>query len=287
MSDTLTVPEPVVDAAVPSAAAPGRPRLRGGDGPLRVWLWLPPVLVFGGVIGVWYLVNASLGDRGFILPAPHQVLEVLLVSSTREEILAGMVVTLQTTIAGLLAAAVIGILWAITMTQAKWIERSTYPYAVVLQSIPILAITPIIAFWIEDGFLARTAVCVLVALFPMVSNTYFGLQSVDRSHRELFKLQHASRWTVLTKLQLPAAQPAIFAGLRISAGLSVVGAVVGDFFFQQGVIGIGALIRRYQARLQTDELFASVLLASIFGVAVFLLFGLIARLAVGKWYDFG
>lgn len=270
---------------VPRAGA--APRRRGGNGPLKVWLWLPPLLVLGAVVAAWYAISASLGTRSFILPTPDKILAVFARDSTRGEILAGFGVTLQTTIAGLVAAAVIGIVWAIAMSQAKWIERSTYPYAVILQSIPILAITPIIAFWAPDGFTARTIVCVLIALFPMVSNTYFGLQSVDRSHRELFKLQNANRWTVLTRLQLPAAQPAIFAGLRISTGLAVVGAVVGDFFFQQGVIGLGALMRKYQARLQMDELFASVILASLFGVAVFLLFGLIARLAVGKWYDFG
>lgn len=273
----------VVDAV----SAPMRRQRPGGYGPLKVWLWLPPLLVLAAVIGLWYAISASLGARSFILPTPDRILEVYLTESTRGEILAGMGITMQTMLAGLFAASVIGIVWAIAMTQAKWIERSTYPYAVILQSIPILAITPIIAFWAPDGFTARTIVCVLIALFPMVSNTYFGLQSVDRSHRELFRLQKATRWIVLTKLQLPAAQPAIFAGLRISAGLAVVGAVVGDFFFQQGVIGIGALMRKYQARLQMEELFASVILASLFGVAVFLIFGLIARLAVGKWYDFG
>ena len=273
-------------SAETTAAAP---RITSGRtaGPAKIGIWGPPVLVFAGVLGLWYAISASLGQRSFILPPPHQVLAVFLRDSTRSEIFAGLGVTLQTTLFGLLLAAVIGIVWAIAMSQAKWIERSTYPYAVVLQSIPILAITPLIAFWIDDGFYARSVVCLLIALFPMVSNTYFGLQSVDRSHRELFQLQKATRWVVLTKLQLLAASPAIFAGLRISAGLSVVGAVVGDFFFQQGVIGIGALIRRYQARLQTDELFASVLLASLLGVVVFLVFGLIARLAVGRWYDFG
>jgi NitT/TauT family transport system permease protein len=260
---------------------------RGGNGPFRIWLWLPPILVLGAVVAAWYGISASLGDRSFILPTPDKIFAVFLHESSRNEIFAGLGVTVQTMLAGLLAASLIGIVWAIAMSQAKWIERSTYPYAVILQSIPILAITPIIAFWAPDGFTARTIVCVLIALFPMVSNTYFGLQSVDRGHRELFKLQNATRWIVLTKLQLPAAGPAIFAGLRISAGLAVVGAVVGDFFFQQGVIGLGALMRKYQARLQMEELFASVLLASLFGVAVFLIFGLIARLAVGKWYDFG
>jgi len=239
------------------------------------------------VIAVWYALSASLGERSFILPPPHDVLAVFLRESTRADIISALGITMQTTFVGLLVAAAIGIGWAILMSQARWIERSTYPYAVILQSVPVLAITPLISFWVTDGFWARVVVCVLIALFPMVSNTYFGLLSVDKSHRELFKLQRANRWTVLSKLQLPAAQPAIFAGLRISAGLSVVGAIVGDFFFQQGVIGIGALIKRYQSRLQMDELFAAVTVSAVLGVAVFLLFGLIARIAVGKWYDFG
>lgn len=261
--------------------------MRRADGPARVWVWLPPILVFAGVIGVWYLASASLGERSFILPTPDQVAAVFTREATRNDILSGLGVTIQTTLVGLVVAAIIGIAWAVLMSQAKWIERSTYPYAVVLQSIPILAITPLISLWVQDGFWARVTICVLIALFPMVSNTYFGLKSVDRAHRELFRLQGASRWTLLTRLELPAARPAIFAGLRISAGLSVVGAVVGDFFFQQGVIGIGALIKRYQSRLEMEPLFAAVILASLLGVVVFLLFGLLARAAVGKWYDFG
>jgi NitT/TauT family transport system permease protein len=259
-----------------------RKRTGGGIG-----VWGPPLLVFAGVIALWYAISASLGARSFILPPPHEVLAVFFDEKTRQDIFAALWVTTQTMLFGLFMASLIGISWAVAMSQAKWIERSTYPYAVILQSIPVLAITPLISFWIDDAFLARTAVCVLIALFPMVSNTYFGLKSVDSSHLELFRLQKATRWTTLSKLQMPAASPAIFAGLRISAGLAVVGAVVGDFFFQQGVIGIGALIRRYQSRLQTDELFASVLVASLLGVVVFLIFGWIARVAVGRWYDFG
>ena len=184
-------------------------------------------------------------------------------------------------------AIVIGVVWAVAMNLAKWVERTTFPYAVILQSIPILAVVPLIGFWFGYDFIARTIVCVLIALFPIVSNTLFGLQSVDRGARELFQLQKATRWIVLRKLELPTALPAMFAGMRISAGLSIVGAIVGDFFFQRGTPGIGALIAKYQSRLQSPELFASILLASLFGVAIFLFFGWLARRAVGKWYDFG
>jgi NitT/TauT family transport system permease protein len=127
----------------------------------------------------------------------------------------------------------------------------------------------------------------MIAIFPMVSNTLFGLQSADRGQRELFQLQGAGRWTRLTKLQFPAALPSIFVGLRTAAGLSVIGAIVGDQFFQRGTPGLGVLIQVSTSRLNGPGTFAAIITASLLGVAVFLLFGLLGKLAVGKWYDFG
>lgn len=258
-----------------------------GDGPARIGLWGPPLLVFAAVIGAWYFVSlVIIGDeKNFQFPPPNEVFGVFTVEKTRTDIFSSFVSTAQVALVGLIIASVIGITWAITMNLARWIERSTFPYAVVLQAVPILAIAPLITLWVKDAFWARTIVCVLIALFPMVANTLFGLQSVDRSYRELFKLQNTTRWIVLSKLEMPAALPAIFLGLRQAAGLAVVGAIVGDFFFQNGVLGIGALMRKYQSRLDNAELFATVIVAVLFGVVVFLLFGLIRRIAVGKWYD--
>lgn len=265
-----------------------RRRRRGGVGPGRIGLWGPPVLVLGAVVGLWYFLSlVVLGERNFLLPPPHEVFGVFGSEKIRGDIAEAFVSTATVALVGLAIASVIGIVWAVAMNTARWVERSTFPYAVILQAIPILAIAPLITVWVSDAFWARTIVCILIALFPMVANPLFGLQSVDRGHRELFQLQGASRWTILSKLEFPAALPAIFAGLRISAGLAVVGAIVGDFFFQNGVLGIGALIRKYQSRLDNAELFATVIVAVLFGVVVFLLFGLIRRIAVGKWYDAG
>jgi NitT/TauT family transport system permease protein len=271
-------------------AAPVSPRLRrrgSSFGPAKIGLWGPPIGLLVALIGGAYALHFALGRRGFLLPEPHVVLGKLVDPDTAPDIFQALGNTSLVALAGLLIAIALGVVWAIGMNQARWVERTTFPYAVILQSIPILAVVPLIGFWFGYDFFARTVVCVLIALFPMVSNTLFGLQSVDRGHRELFKLQGASRWTILTKLELPAATPAIFAGMRISAGLSVVGAIVGDFFFQRGTPGIGALISRYGARLNSAELFASILVASLFGVVIFLLFGWLGRRAVGKWYDFG
>ena len=140
---------------------------------------------------------------------------------------------------GLAIAVVLGILIAVLMSQAKIAERAIFPYMVTLQAIPILAIVPLIGFWFGYGTKSRVFVCVIISIFPIIVNTLFGLQSADRGMHDLFTLHHANRVTRLRKLMFPAALPAIFAGLRISAGLSVIGAVVGDFFFGQGESGIG------------------------------------------------
>jgi NitT/TauT family transport system permease protein len=274
-----------VAPAVSDAPALQQPRPRRGSG---IGYWGPPVLVAIILIGAWYFASLFLlGDKEYLLPRPDVVLSVFFEGDTASDIFGRLLNSAEVALVGLLIAMVIGIVWAIAMSQARWIERSLFPYAVILQSIPILAVVPLIGFEFGFDFTARTIVCVLIALFPMVSNTLFGLQSVDKSQRELFQLQGASRWTILKKLEFPTALPAIFAGMRISAGLSIVGAIVGDFFFQRGTPGIGSLISKYQARLQSPELFASILVAALFGVLIFLFFGWLARRVVGKWYDFG
>ncbi len=286
-TDSLTpLPDPVADPREIAEEQATVPRRRK-----PVWTkpgyWVPPVLLLGLIIGILYLVNALLGTRGYLMPQPHVIFAVYTDPKTGPEIFAALWNTAQVALVGLIIAIIIGVVWAIAMNLAKWVERTTFPYAVILQSIPILAVVPLIGFWFGYDFIARTIVCVLIALFPIVSNTLFGLQSVDRGARELFQLQKATRWIVLRKLELPTALPAMFAGMRISAGLSIVGAIVGDVFFQRGTPGIGALIAKYQSRLQSPELFASILVASLFGVVIFLFFGWLARRAVGKWYDFG
>lgn len=274
-------------ATAAAQAEPSGPATRRRPKWTRPTYWVPPIALLGVIVALVYIVNAALGTRGFLLPRPEQVIAVYADPKTGADIAAALWVSAQVALVGLLLAIVLGVSWAITMNLAKWVERTTFPYAVILQSIPILAVVPLIGFWFGYDFFARVIVCVLIALFPMVSTTLFGLQSVDRGMRELFTLQKASRWIVLRKLELPAALPSIFLGMRTSAGLSIVGAVVGDFFFQRGERGIGGLIATYQSRLQAPELFASILVASLFGVVIFLFFGWLGRRAVGKWYDFG
>lgn len=271
---------PRTTSADPAAASPARraSRVRG---------WLPPLGVFAVIIGIWYAISYVVLDeqRRFLMPPPDKVItDALLDPVAMERMTVALLRSVQVAFTGLGIAIVIGMAWAIGMSQARWVERSLFPYAVVLQCIPILALVPLIGFWFDFGFVSRVIVCVLISLFPIVSNTLFGLQSVDRGHHDLFTLHHASRWTRLRKLELPAALPAIFAGLRISAGLSVIGAIVGDLFFKQGDPGLGIVIDNYRARLQSPELFMAIILASLLGVAVFWFFGWLGKRVVGAWY---
>jgi NitT/TauT family transport system permease protein len=268
----------------PHTAHPRRRRRR------PVSAWLGPIVTFLFFIGVWYLISEVVlaEDLRFLLPPPHEVVrDSFLDPFNRAELLRALGLSATVAMVGLAIAIVIGMATAIAMSQAQWVERSLYPYAVILQCIPILALVPVIGFWFEFGFTSRVIVCVLIAVFPIISNTLFGLRSVDDSHRDLFRLHRGGRLTSLWKLELPAALPAIFAGFRISAGLSVIGAIVGDFFFKQGDPGIGILIDLYRSRLQTTQMFGAVILASLLGVVVFWAFGVAGRLAVGKWHESG
>ena len=252
-----------------------------------------PVVVFILFIGTWYLLSTKLlpPQKRFLLPTPHRVVnEGFLTWSVGEQrglrpILISLWDSVKIAVIGLFITIIIGTALATLMATRRWMERATWPYLVALQSAPILAMTPLIRALIDGIQLQRILVVVLIAFFPIVNNTLFGLLSVDTSQHELFSLHGASKFTRLRKLQFPAAMPNIFVGLRISAGLSVIGAVVGDFYFRQGgVVGIGAQIDIYRGRLWGAELIAAIILASIFGLIVFILFGLLSKVAIGKWH---
>ena len=253
-----------------------------------------PLVVFGIFIGAWYLVSGVLlpAHKRFLLPPPHRVVsEGFLVWHTSERrglqpILLSTWDSARIALIGLSVTVVLGISLAVLMSLSTWVERAAWPYLVAVQSAPILALTPLIRALVEDTTLQRVLVVVLVSIFPVVSNSLFGLLSVDSPHHDLFTLHGASRLTRLRLLQFPTALPNIFVGLRISAGLSVIGAVVGDFYFRQaGTVGIGAQIDVYRSRLWGAELITAIIMASALGLAVFGFFGWIQKRAVGRWHD--
>jgi NitT/TauT family transport system permease protein len=284
------IPEPVVadrqraHAPLPPATAP---RVRRESIVAKL---LPPFALGALLIGVWlfisYVVLAK--RRRFLLEPPQRVLQVGFMDWDHlHEMLDGLWSSTKVALIGLVVSIVLGVVIAVLMSQARAIERAVFPFMVMLQAIPILAIVPLISFWWGTAQKSRIIVCVIISLFPIIVNTLFGLQSADRAMHDLFTLEHASRWTRLTKLMFPAALPAMFAGLRISAGLSVIGAIVGDFFFGQGEAGIGQLLRKYASRNMGEQLLASVIISSTLGVTVFLFFGFLQNRAIGKWHSAG
>lgn len=249
---------------------------------------LPPLILGIFLLALWYFISYGLLDetRRFLLRPPHQVWLVGFADwENFLEILGGLWSSTKVALIGLSVAIAIGLSLATLMSQSALIERAVFPYAVTLQAIPILAIVPLIGFWFGFGVTARVIVCVIISLFPIIVNTLFGLLAAPRGLHDLFTLQHASRLTRLRKLMFPAALPAIFAGLRISAGLSVIGAIVGDFFFGRGDPGIGQLLQRYANRLMGEQLLAAIIMSSILGVVVFQLFGWLQSWVIGAWHE--
>ena len=249
-----------------------------------------PLLSLAVGLAVWSAVSYLVLEphRRFMLPPPVDVLRHSLLDWNHlQPMLAALSITAQVTLVGFAVAVVVGVATGVLMCQARWLEKIIYPYAVVIQVIPILAIVPLIGLWLGYGMAARTLVCVLIAVFPIITNTHFGIRSVDPGLHELFTISKASRWDRLVKLELRAALPAILTGVRTAAGLVVVGAIIGDMFFAKGQPGIGTLLDVYRGRLQSDDLIAAIVLASLFGVIVFSVMGLVTRLAVGRWHESG
>ena len=249
---------------------------------------VPPLVAFGIFIGIAYLFSYVFlsPSRRFLMPPPHEIVKNGFFNHQHlHEQLTALWDTTQVSLTGLAIAFGIGAFVAIVMSQAKWLERSLYPYAVIVQVMPILAIVPLIALWFGYDFTARVVVCVLISIFPIITNTLHGLRTVDSNLHDLFTLHRASRVERLLKLQLPHAVPDIFVGLRVSAGLSVIGAIVGEFFFRQGTPGLGRLLDLYRAYLQTDLLMSALVFSCGLGIVSFWVVGLIGHQLTRNWHE--
>ncbi len=251
-----------------------------------------PFAVFVGFIALWYLYARFILDengRKTALPYPHQVLTSFFGGgadgSQPGQLLSATWLTFVVALTGLVIAIALGVLFAVLMSQAEWVETSFYPYAIFLQTVPILALVPLIGLLFGFGFTARILVCVIISLFPIITNTLFGLKSAEKAQHDLFTLHGADKWTRLTKLQLPASLPAMFTGFQISAGLSVIGAIVGGFFFQRGPKDLGNRILLYSSRLRPGELIAAVILSALLGIAFFQFFGWARNRLTRSWYQ--
>lgn len=249
---------------------------------------VPPIAVFGLVIGLWYIYSTAIGEveRKISLPYFHDVIqESFFNSDNRSELFEATIVSARVALVGLGIAIVLGVAIAIVMSQASWIERSLYPYAVLMQTVPILALVPLIGLRFGFGFSARVIVVVIIALFPIITNTLFGLKSSSAAYHDLFTLHSAGRPTRLRKLMFPSSIPAMFTGFQISAGLAVVGAIVGGFFFGRGPKGLGNRIQLYTGRSRVEELIGAIIMSALLGVLVFWFFGWAKDRLTRSWLD--
>ncbi|MBD2560373.1 MULTISPECIES: ABC transporter permease [Nostoc] len=222
----------------------------------------------------------------YILPGPLLVFKTLI--TDWNELFASLLITLQITVVAFIAAAISGLLMAILFTQSKWIERSLFPYAVILQTTPIVAIAPLIILWLKNNTFAALVVCAwIVAFFPIVSNTTLGLNSVDRNLLNLFQLYKASRWQTLLYLRLPSAMPYFLGGLKISGGLALIGAVVAEFVAGTGGAksGIAYRILISSYNLQIPRMFAALFLTTGLGVLIFVSLSALSDFILSKWHE--
>ncbi len=244
---------------------------------------LPVGVLLLGLVA-WEIVVRVEQIPPYVLPGPGLILQTLFVD--RALLFQSLLVTLATTVEGFLLAAIGGVGLAILFSQSRLVEYSLYPYAVILQVTPIVAVAPLLLIYLPQQ--AAVLACAwIVAFFPVLANTTLGLHSVDRNLADLFALYGASRWQMLSNLKLPSALPYILGGLRIAGGLSLIGAVVAEIAAGSAGAGSGLAFRIAESgyRLNIPRMFAALLLLSVAGIVIFYLLSLVNYLALRRWHE--
>jgi NitT/TauT family transport system permease protein len=251
----------------------------------RWFRWLAPLTLAALAIGAWDLVVRLKGIPPYILPGPGLVLASLI--NDWASLWPSLLVTLKITFMALLAAIIGGVGLAVLFSLSRWIELSLFPFAVILQVTPIIAVAPLILIYVDNTYLALLLCAWIVAFFPILSNTTLGLNSADHNLRDLFQLYRASRWQQLILLRLPAAMPYFLGGLRIAGGLSLIGAIVAEFAAGTAGTGSGLAYRILEAgyRLNIPRMFAALILISLTGIVIFLALTLLQHLVLRRWHE--
>jgi len=245
---------------------------------------IPPILVLVLFLAVWS-VGAKIYDLVFLLPGPMTVAKAFINDFTI--ILQGAIITFKEALTGYLLAITLGVIVATTMSLSKILERSLYPYAILLQTVPVVAVAPLIVLWFGFEMKSVIIISLIISLFPIINNTLLGLKSTSINLVELFDMHKASKMVSFFKLRFPAAIPNIIAGMRISAGLSVIGAIVGEFIIGSGSMGggLGVQIIYAQAELETALVMALILTATLLGFAFFSVVSGIGYYLMHKWHE--
>jgi NitT/TauT family transport system permease protein len=253
----------------------------------KIWINLATSLfIFGGLLLVWQGMIWLFTLQPYLLPSPLRVARAVV--TYFPSLMTSLGITAEEAAGGLAASLIVGIVIALLFAQSPWVRRMFYPYTILLQTVPIVAIAPLILMWFGAGTGSVMLVTFIICLAPIIANTTQGLISVDRNMVDLFLMHNASGSQVLLKLRMPHALPSIFTGIRISAGIAVIGAITGELFggaARVGVGGIGYAIQYATSQLQTDYLFALVLAASVLGFFFFFITMFLEWYFLHQWHE--
>ena len=236
---------------------------------------LPPVLILGLILGVWEALVHMLDLPPWLLPSPSAIVGRFFRATN---LLYHTGLTVFEALAGFAASAVIGITLSALIVHSRFLERGVFPYIIVSNAIPIIAVVPLLTIWFGHGIAPKIMIASIITFFPIVTNTTRGLKSADRRLLDFMRTINATRREVFFKVQLPSALPYIFAGFKIAASLALVGAVVAEFYGADR--GLGYLVITSATQLRTDLLFVSIIILAALGVSLFALFGHLERISL-------
>ena len=249
------------------------------------WRVVAPLSIGIALLLMWQIVCTLLEVPPYLVPTPALIAKTLVADWGM--LMESLLVTLKITFLAFVLAVILGVSIAFVFVQSRFIEVSLFPYAIILQVTPIVAIAPLIIIWVKDTTAALTVCATIMALFPIISNTTLGLRSVNPGLLNLFRLNKATRWQTLRRLRIPSALPYLFGGLRISSGLALIGAVVAEFVAGTGGTGSGLAYQILQAGFQLNipRLFAALLLITLTGILLFWLMSALSRAMLAGWHE--
>jgi len=276
----MSPPDRTTPVATPPAMAPraalyiGRLRRLTGS-------WVPAAFIVLVLLGVWEGYVRLWAVPKWLLPAPSVIAMTLVIS--RELLLAHTLVTCVEVVVGFGLSLLCGVLLACGIAVSRTLERALYPFVIASQMVPIIVIAPLLLIWVGYGLAPKIIVVALTAFFPIVVNMVDGLQSVDPDAVNLLRTMGASRWQIFVKVQVPTSLPFLFSGLRVAMAVSVIGAVIGEWVGSSQ--GLGYLMIRSKPQFLTERVFAAIVVLSVMGVALFVLVGVIEKLAIPWWHN--
>ncbi len=252
----------------------------------RISQILLPLILAAIVLALWEWASRSGAVSPFVLPAPSAI--GLALADNFGSLMQSLFTTLVITIIAFALAVMGGVALAVAFSQSRTVEMLLFPYAVVLQVTPIIAVAPIVILWVgyDHINIALLVLAWIVAFFPILSNTTLGLRSADHNLIELFRLYGASRWQILRRLQLPTALPYLLAGMKVSGGLALIGTVMAEFTAGTGTAtGLAWRIEEAIYRLQIAKAFAALFLLALLGIAIFFALNALEHVALRRWHE--